>query len=184
MAGIRTDLHVALLRGINVGGRNKLPMKELASIFEGAGCSEVRTYIQSGNVLFRAPVSHVKGLRDVITEAIARHLGHPIPIVMRSATELRAVVEHNPFLRPDADTKTLHVAFLAKKPGKAAIDGLDPDRSPPDDFVVSGREIYLRCPNGVARTRLTNDYFDSRLTTTSTVRNWRTVLKLVELIDG
>jgi uncharacterized protein (DUF1697 family) len=78
----------------------------------------------------------------------------------------------------------LHVLFLADQPGAAAVASLDPDRSPPDAFVVRGREIYLRCPNGVGTTKLTNAWFDSRLATISTGRNWRTVLKLFELAKG
>jgi uncharacterized protein (DUF1697 family) len=77
----------------------------------------------------------------------------------------------------------LHVAFLAATPGPSKIAALDPNRSPPDEFAVHGREIYLRLPNGVARTKLTNAHFDSKLGTTSTLRNWRTVVKLVDLID-
>jgi uncharacterized protein (DUF1697 family) len=183
VARVQSDVQVALLRGINVGGKNILPMKTLVSIFEDAGCKQVRTYIQSGNVLFRTSAARVEKVLGVVTAAVSRRLGKPIPIVTRSAAQLQSVVQHNPFLSPGIDVGSLHVAFLAKRPGKAAIDSLDPERSPPDEFVVRGREIYVRFPNGVARSRLTNAYFDKRLTTTSTVRNWRTVLKLVEWIE-
>ena len=80
-----------------------------------------------------------------------------------------------------AETDKLHVVFLADLPDGAHVEALDPNRSPSDEFAVLGREIYLHCPNGLARTKLTNNYFDSRLSTTSTMRNWRTVLKLLEL---
>jgi uncharacterized protein (DUF1697 family) len=93
-------------------------------------------------------------------------------------------VRGNPFLEAGADIGTLHVAILADAPAAAKVKALDPDRSPPDAFAVRGREIYLQCPNGYGRTKLTNAYFDSKLATTSTVRNWRTVLKLVELAGG
>lgn len=177
-------MYVALLRGINVGGKNKLPMKELVEIFERIGCSGVRTYIQSGNVIYSAPRKLVPAVPRSVADAIAERLGHEVPVVTRSAAELSDVAKNNPLLGPGVDPHLLHVAFLASRPGAARVRALDPDRSPPDEFAVRGREIYLRCPNGMARTRLTNAYFDARLATASTVRNWRTVLKLVELTKG
>jgi len=176
--------HIALLRGINVGGRNKLPMKDLVAMFTDAGCDGVRTYIQSGNVVFSAKRALARRVPALITQAIADRLGLRVPLVMRTAAELEKVVAGNPFLRAGADPKKLHVAFLAKQPTAARVATLQPDRSPPDEFSVRGREIYLHCPNGVARTKLTNAYFDARLTTTTTVRNWNTVLKLCELAGG
>ena len=112
---------------------------------------------------------------------MADRFGFQVPVVMRTSGELRKVACGNPFLRAGADAKALHVAFLAAVPVSSKVDALDPDRSPPDEFAVRGREIYLHCPNGLARTKLTNAYFDSALATTSTLRNWRTVLKLLEL---
>ncbi len=178
------DFYVALLRGINVGGKNKLPMADLAAMFDGAGCSDVKTYIQSGNVIFRATEVRASRIHGVITKSIADRFGLRVPVIMRQAAELHAVARGNPFLHAGADPETLHVIFLADRPDAAKVKALDPKRSPPDAFEVRGREIYLRCPNGAARTKLTNDYFDTRLATTSTMRNWRTVLKLVEMSGG
>jgi uncharacterized protein (DUF1697 family) len=173
--------HVALLRGINVGGKNPLPMKELAAMVEAAGASDVRTYIQSGNVIFRASPAIARGVAAAVSAAIAGRFGFTAPVVTRSAAELEAIAESNPFLGRGADPATLHVVFLADEPAPERVAALDPRRSPPDELEVRGREIFLRCPNGYARTKLTNAYFDSKLATTSTVRNWRTVLQLVEL---
>jgi uncharacterized protein (DUF1697 family) len=105
-------------------------------------------------------------------------------VVTRTAGELRGVLRGNPFLRAGAEAETLHVMFLADRPTPARVAALDSRRSPPDEFEVKGREVYLRLPNGGARTKLTNAYFDAKLATTSTVRNWRTVLKLVEMTGG
>lgn len=179
-----TQAHVALLRGINVGGKNKLPMTTLVTLFEAAGCTDVRTYIQSGNVVFRAPATTVAGLPARIAAAISRDTGLAVPVVMRSAPELAAIARANPFLGRDATTEALHVMFLADRPTPAAVSSLDPARSPPDEYAVIGREIYLRCPDGVARSKLTNAYFDSRLATVSTARNWRTVTTLLELVSA
>lgn len=173
--------HVALLRGINVGGKNKLPMKDLGEIFIEAGCSDVRTYIQSGNVILVASAGLAPRLPDLITAGIARRFGYRIPVVLRTADQLGDVLGHNPFLEAGAAEDELHVVFLADVPAPDRVDALDPGRSPPDAYVVRGREIYLRLPNGVAGTKLTNPYFDSKLATISTARNWRTVTKLFEL---
>ena len=179
----KPETHVALLRGINVGGKNKLPMKTLAGLFEAAGCADVRTYIQSGNVVYRASAAVAKRAPDLVARSLVEELGLAVPVVARTAAELRRVEAGNPFLAEGADPKQLHVAFLVKKPTAAQVLALDPDRSPPDRFVVIGREIYLSCPNGMARTKLTNAYLDRALGTTTTVRNWNTVRALVGMLS-
>jgi uncharacterized protein (DUF1697 family) len=172
--------HVALLRGINLGSR-RLPMKDLAAIFEGAGCRDVRTYIQSGNVVYRAGAALARRVPDLVEAAIADRFGFDAPVVTRTGAEIDAVVRANPFLAEGADPKALHVAFLKDRPAAPKVAALDPDRSPPDAFVVKGRELYLHLPNGVARSKLTNQWLDSGLGTISTARNWRTVLTLQEM---
>jgi uncharacterized protein (DUF1697 family) len=175
--------HLALLRGINVGGKNKLPMKDLIEIFVQAGCDNVQTYIQSGNVIFAAAPALATRLAALITAQIAKRFGYQIPIVLRTAKELDAVVRHNPFLKAGAPEDTLHVMFLADLPNPRSVVALDPNRSPGDAFLVRGQEVYLQLPNGVANSKLTNAWFDAKLDTTSTARNWRTVLKLFELLE-
>ncbi len=152
-------------------------MADLARIFHALGCEPVRTYIQSGNVIFGAPASLVARLPALVARALAEGHGLQSPVVLRSAAELRAAVDGNPF--PGAEG--VHLAFLADRPGAAAVRRLDPKRSPGDRFAVRGRDIYLHLPNGAARTRLTNDYLDRALSTVSTVRNWNTVEKLLAL---
>lgn len=173
--------HVALLRGINVGGKNKLPMKSLAEIFAEAGCEAAQTYIQSGNVVYRAKADVARQIPVTIAKIIADRHGLTVPVITRRADALCTIRDSNPFIAAGEDQAKLHVAFLADKPSKAMVAALDPDRSPPDQFILSGSEIFLFCPNGLARTKLTNAYFDSKLRTTSTVRNWKSVLKLCEL---
>ncbi|HBQ16389.1 MAG TPA: hypothetical protein DEF51_36420 [Myxococcales bacterium] len=169
--------HVALLRGVNVGGKNKLPMKALVALFEDLGCEAVRTYIQSGNVIFEA--KSTEGLADRIAARIETEHGLRVPVVLRTAEALARIRDDNPF--PDADPKALHVMFLRDAPAKVRVKALDPDRSPGDAFVVRGANVYVCCPNGVARTKLTNAWFDAQLGTVSTGRNWRTLGKLIEL---
>ncbi len=159
-----------------------LPMKDLAAMFVAAGCTDVRTFIQSGNVIFSAPAALARKLPEQITTAISKRFGYSIPVIVRTSDELARAISDNPFLKPGSDEKPLHVYFLADVPTAAAIAGLDPTRSAPDVFHVKGREIYLHLPNGMARTKLTNAYFDSKLKTVSTARNWATVQKLLAMM--
>lgn len=176
--------YVALLRGINVGGHHKLPMRDLAAMFVAAGCEGVRTYIQSGNVVFRASPELADGLPARIGAAMAASHGFQIPIVMWTASDFDRIVRGNPFLAAGADPAKLHVGFLAAAPHPERIARLDPDRSPPDIFEVRDREVYLHFPAGVARSKLDNAYFDRTLGTVCTIRNWRTVCRLHEMASG
>jgi uncharacterized protein (DUF1697 family) len=176
--------YVALLRGINVGGKNPLPMKELAAEFVAAGCEHVRTFIQSGNVVFSAPAGYDESdLTRLLCARLAERFGYMAPLILRTTEELRAAITNNPYLAVGAPEETIHIMFLTATPDAARVEKLDPDRSPGDTFVVLGREIYLRLPTGMARTKLTNAYFDTKLGVTSTARNWRTTTKLLELME-
>lgn len=175
-------LYVALLRGINVGGKNKISMQALVSLFVSIGCRDVQTYIQSGNVVFAADPASVDQLPAKVSADIQRTLGLKVPVVVRSGLEMHRIANANPFVEAGMATDRLHVAFLAAVPDSVTIGELDPRRSPPDEYAVRGSEIYLHCPGGLARTRYTNEYFDRTLRTTSTIRNWNTVLKLRELV--
>jgi uncharacterized protein (DUF1697 family) len=159
-------------------------MKDLVEIFLDAGCVEARTYIQSGNVIFKADAAVAARLPSRVQKSVADRFALRIPVVTRTVDDLRRVTEKNPFFKAGKDPATLHVAFLSDLPSPAAVATLDPDRSPTDRFAVHGREIYLHTPGGLGRTKLTNQYFDSKLSATCTVRNWNTVLKLLELAGG
>ncbi len=169
--------YVALLRGINVGGNNKLPMKDLAGIFEGSGCKNVQTYIQSGNVLFEC-AEHVSVLQGKVGQAIEKKFGFNPPFVVRKLPDLEKIVRENPFLKDGAAEQELHVVFLESEPAQEEIAKLKKNRVSPDEFAVHGKEIYLRLPNGAGRSKLAA----VKLKTLATGRNWRTVNTLVEML--
>jgi uncharacterized protein (DUF1697 family) len=171
---------VALLRGVNVGGRHRLPMEALAGFFAAAGCGDVRTVIQSGNVLFRASVTVARAAPDKVAARIHKEFGHRPAMVVRSAAELAKVAAENPFIAQGCDQELLHVVFLAERPAAAAVAALDPAHSLGDRFAVRGREVYLFLPRGVSGTKLTVDYLDRTLGTMGTWRNWRSVRRLTE----
>ena len=175
--------YLALLRGINLGSVNKVSMPELRTLFESLGHSDVRTYVQSGNVVFEASSSASKKLAREIEEAIERTFGLAIPAVLRTRAQLQRVAVNNPFMSEGVKPTFLHVMFLAETPSSTAVRALDPDRSPPDKFAVKGREIYLCFPRGSGRSKLTIDYFEKKLGTRATGRNWNTVTKVLALMD-
>ena len=175
--------YVALLRGVNVGGKNKLLMADLRDIFTAAGCAAVQTYIQSGNVVFKAAPGLAERAPEIVALAIRERFGYETAVVVRSSEELRQVAASNPF-DTSGDPRFLQVAFLEDAPSAEAVSRLDPERSPPDAFAVRGRNVYLHYPNGVARSKLTNEYLAAQLQTASTIRNWQTVLTLREMIDA
>lgn len=178
----KPTLHVALMRGLNVGGKNRLPMRDLAAIFDRAGATDVRTCIQSGNVVFATTPAAAKQIPGMVHQALEAEFDIRSPVIVRSAREFAAVLANVPDDPAFADETTRHIVFLDARPTKATATALDPDRSPGDSFTLVNREIFLALPNGAARSKLTNDYFDRTLQTISTARNWRTVLKLAEML--
>ncbi len=158
-------------------------MADLRDIFAGAGCAAVHTYIQSGNVVFEAAQDMAERVPEIVTLAISRRFDIETAVIVRSREELRQVADSNPF-DTSGDPRLLHVAFLQDTPGAESVTRLDPDRSPPDAFAVRGRNVYLHYPNGVARSKLTNEYLAGQLQTVSTTRNWRTVLTLLEMAEA
>jgi uncharacterized protein (DUF1697 family) len=179
-----SDTYVALLRGINVGGKNKMPMQALIGICSEAGCTNVQTYIQSGNVIFQAPPEIAEALPLKIATLITERFGYRIPVLLRTAIQLAEIVRSNPFLEQNFSKEALHVMFLRDLPSAEKAASLDPSRSSPNAFAVRGSEIYLHLPNGVKDTKLTNAYFDTKLATISTSRNWKTVATLLGLMGG
>lgn len=180
MSGSRPTVWIALLRGVNVGGKHRLPMARLAAHCVSAGAVDVTTHIQSGNVVFRADHEVARAIPEEMGKRVEREFGFRPPVLLRSATQLADIAASNPFAA-DANPDAWHVLFLKDEPGPQSVAALDPDRSRPDRFVVRGSEIFLSVPGSAADTKLTCAYFDRRLETTATGRNWRTVLALADL---
>ena len=164
---------VALLRGVNLGARNKVPMAELRALLVNAGYGDVRTYIASGNVLLDGP-SGRKRLGSDLERLVLDAFDVTTRVILRKPQELAAAVEAHPF----DDPSETHVAFLAERPVKAAAARL---REFDSDAVLAGAELYLRLPRGVHGSRLSNARIESLLGVAATLRNWRTVVALAEL---
>ena len=180
-SGMKT--YVALLRGINLGSRKRVAMADLRALVESLGAEDVATYVQSGNVVFKS-ADGAEQLTRAIERRIRRDLGLSVTVVVLSRPQLTKVLGGNPFARAKTEQAKLHVTFLAEKPPRAKVGKLDPEAGQPDEFRLVGRQIYLHCPNGYGRSKLTNAYFEKQLGVAATTRNWRTVTKLGELTSS
>jgi uncharacterized protein (DUF1697 family) len=173
--------NLALLRGINAAGKYRIRTDDVRHIFEASGCTEVQTYLQSGNVLFAATAVVFSTLAKTVQRALSVKLGAEVPVVLRSGDELEAATAENPFIKQGVNSLRLHLAFLADLPKAEAVEALDARRSPVDRFIVRGREIFLDCPDGFAGSKLTKAWFESQLGTVTSVRNWHTAIELLAL---
>ena len=173
--------YVALLRGINVSGQKKVSMAVLREVHAGLGHTDVVTYIQSGNVVFDAEIGDVETLRPEIEEAIVEEFGFDVPVVIRTSAQLASIIAASPYARSGADPSRLAVTFLNEMPAVDRAAGVDANAFSPDEFSLAGREIYLHCPTGFGRTKLTNTFLEKRLGVTATTRNWKTVTELAAL---
>jgi uncharacterized protein (DUF1697 family) len=179
--GTRPQTYVALLRGINLGSRNKVSMPDLRTLFTDLGAEDVTTYVQSGNVVFKTSGSQPE-LIHAIEERIKRDLGLSVTVLLRTKAQLATILAGNPFAK--RKPTELHVTFLADSPSRAGVRELATRDFEPDEFRVVGREVYLRCPNGYGKSKLSNAYLEKALDVAATTRNWRTVTKLAELASG
>ena len=173
---------ISILRGINVGGINKIPMVELKAHFEKAGFKNVTTYIQSGNVVFSADKKEINSLSEKIQQLIFKKYGFTVPVIIRAVGEMESIINKNPMLKMKGiDVEKLHVTFLSAYPSEQALDKIKAYNYKPDEFIIIDREVFISCPNGYGNTKLSNTFFENKLKVTATTRNWRTVNELVRL---
>jgi uncharacterized protein (DUF1697 family) len=169
---------ISLLRGVNVGGKS-IRMADLKSLYEGLGFGNVRTYLQSGNVLFDSSNGNGSALGAVIEAQMARSFAFSTSVLVRTAPDLQRVIQGSPFLHGRLeDPASLHVTFLKGIPLSARVDALKAPEGETDEFVVGEQEVYLFCPNGYGRTKLSNAFLERKLDLTATTRNWKTVTAL------
>jgi uncharacterized protein (DUF1697 family) len=174
--------HIVLLRGINLGSRNRVPMPKLRELLESGGFDDVKTYLQSGNVVLSSAKT-ADAVRREVERLISKELGLDIDVVVRSRPELAKVVERNPLGDVATNPKRYQVSFLAKKPPAGLEQRLANAAADTERFAIHGREIYAWHPNGVARSKLRALLAGRQLGVTATSRNWTTVTKLLELAD-
>jgi len=176
------ETYIALLRGINVSGQKMIKMVDLIKALEELKFSKIRTYIQSGNIIFQCDKTDPSQLAVKIAGKISDHFRFEVPVVIRTLSELEQVSENNPFLvKRTEDVDKLHVTFLSKEPDLVDLRKAEENSFLPDEFIISGKEVYLFCPDGYGRTKLTNTFFENKLKSTATTRNWKTIRQLLIL---
>ena len=166
-----------MLRGINVARHNIIKMAELKALYESLRFSDVTTYIQSGNVIFKSKEKDPSAVSAAIVRGIEKKFGYSVTVIIRQPVELAAVIKNNPFIgRRGVDESRLYVTFLEAKPAPVLVKALAPVTAKSnDEFRLIGTEIYLHCPNGYGKTVLSNTLFEKNLKVAATTRNWRTV---------
>ncbi|HLW84172.1 MAG TPA: DUF1697 domain-containing protein [Candidatus Sulfotelmatobacter sp.] len=173
--------YVALLRGINLGPNKRVKMDALRKSFESLGLKNVQTYIQSGNVIFKAGRMSSIALRKKIEARITEDFGFSALTILRSREELGKVVEMNPFQQPEVSPAWLHVIFLLETPDAAVLKQLEGLTKAPDKSSCLGQQIYLHLPNGYAHSSLLHNPLERKLLTRATTRNWRTVNSVYQM---
>ncbi len=183
--GSETTTYVALLRGVNVGGHRLIKMPELKRLFETMGFGQVRTYIQSGNVIFTSADEPLELLRQRIEREIAARFGFPVTVVPRTAAELERVIADCPFAADAlAEGESLYVALLADAPSPDGVERLRACDCGSDEARIAGREVYLLYRRSVRDTPLTNAFLERTLGVAATTRNWRTMQTLVGMASA
>jgi uncharacterized protein (DUF1697 family) len=172
--------HVILLRGINIGSRNRISMPQLREALEEAGFEDVRTHLQSGNVVLTSTAKPESVARKC-EKLIAERFGLEIPVVVRTRADLAGIVKRNPLGKVATNPKRYQVSFLAAKPPAKVVRELEGAAEPSEEVVAIGREIYAWHPEGIARSRVWNQLAGKGLGVTATSRNWATVEALLEL---
>jgi len=174
--------YVSLLRGINVSGQKIIKMDALKELYESLHFECVRTYIQSGNIVFQFKKSKNKYLVEKISSRMRIHFGFEVPVIVLEADELKDIIERNPFKADKIkDISYLHVTFLASEPEQFNYDLINKVKSPGEEISLIGSAVYLYCPNGYGRTKLTNTFLENRLKVGATTRNWKTTLELLNI---
>ncbi len=175
--------YIALLRGINVGGHARLAMADLRDTLEALGHGDVATYLQSGNAVFTSDRTDADELGAELTERLTADFGVSPTVMIRTAHELVAVAEANPYLeQARADPTRVHVGFLSAEPADPSAFSFDLEGYAPEELVHDGRTVYLHLPNGIGRSRLAADLAKRASDVELTMRNWRTVARLVEMV--
>ena len=174
----------SLFRGINVGGHQSVRMDELKGLHESLGFKDVVTYIQSGNVVFSSDDADMAQLPRHIEDGFAQKFGFHVQVMVRTAAEFREIIENNPFQdQPAREPKWVVVLFLETRPDRTALEDLQKAYIGPEEFYLTGQELYIYYANGIGRSKLTLSLLEKKLKTYGTARNWNTILQLQKMIQ-
>ena len=173
---------ISLLRGINVSGKNSIKMDALKNSFEQLGFQNVKTYIQSGNIIFSHKKEDPQKLATRIKAQIQNDFSLDVPVQVFNSDKLKQIVSANPFAKDSSkDSSFMHVTLLDTAPEKVDLTAIESKKADGEEIIISGDVVYLYCPSGYGRTKLNNNFLENKLKVSATTRNWKTTLKLLEL---
>ena len=176
------EIFIALLRGINVSGQKKIKMSDLKTLFEDLSFTNVRTYIQSGNVLFTSKSNNKKIIRFEIEKKILKSYGYQVQLILKTPDELKFIIKNNPFLKnKNKVSERMYFAFLSEIPSSECRNSLQKSDFSPEEFSLNGDVIYLFLPNGAGEAKLNNNFFEKKLNVYATTRNYKTIETLSAL---
>ena len=174
--------YISILRGINVSGQKLIKMDTLRKLFENLGFNNVLTYVQSGNVIFRSNDIELCQLEQKISLQIEKDFGFDVTVIILTVDKLKYIIDNNPFTKnPDKDPAFLHVTFLSSKPDNFDPKAIENKKQEGEEISFSDNAVYLYCPNGYGRTKLTNNFLEAKLKAGATTRNWKTTNELFKM---
>jgi uncharacterized protein (DUF1697 family) len=175
-------IYISILRGINVSGQKLIKMDALQRLYESLGFHSITTYVQSGNVVFAGNKAQPEELAQTITLQIEKDFGFNVPVIVLTIDTLKQIIDNNTFLKDsDKDTAFLHVTFLSSKPQNADFNAIEEKKLNGEEIFFSDNAIYLYCPNGYGKTKLTNGFLETKLKVEATTRNWKTTNELLRI---
>ena len=176
--------YISILRGINVGGNRKILMADLKNIYSDLKFKNIRTYIQSGNVIFDSPNTNENSIiEETLQNAIHNTYGFEVKVIVRTNKELIDIFNNNPFLSNDnLDLKKLYLSFLKEEPSKDKLLNISQIDTSPDLYNISGKDIFIYCNSKFSDCKITNLFFEKQLKVPVTTRNWNTISKLHQMI--
>ncbi len=174
---------ISMLRGVNVGGHHKIKMEALRALYESLKFEDPRTYVQSGNVIFRSKEKNSTALAKKIQDAIERTFGFRPEVILRATNELRKAIAANPFTNRDLEPGKILVTFLAGEAGPEGRANLLRLKAHPEELHLKGRELYIYFPDGAGKSKLPWSQVEKLLQTTGTARNWNSVTKMLEIAE-
>ncbi len=176
--------YILILRGINVGGHRSIKMTDLKILLSSLGFMNIQTYIQSGNIVFQFAETSEKVLEEMICSAIKKQYDFDVPTMVKGITEMKEIVAKNPYLKDESkDISHLHVTFLDDIPAQEILNTLASGDYKSDEYTLVGKNIYVYCPNGYGKTKLTNTFFENKLKVAATTRNWKTTNELIKMAE-
>ena len=175
--------YIAMLRGINVSGQKKIKMADFKTHLQELNFTDVKTYIQSGNAVFKYKKCNPKSLENKIANKILEKYGFEVSLILKMSDALKDVLKNNPFVK-DKDLNRLYVIFLSDEPTSDDLKKLKGIDHGPEEYVLKGKTIYFYSPHGYGRAKMNNNFFENKLKVTATTRNWKTVNKLAEMANS